>query len=117
MILSNPSSARQPGAILFAASANVITDVHPVLSIGAGLLIAGGVHAVKSLAVRPAVTATTGGTANVPVSVAEDVVSTVMSVVSVILPILVAVLLVLLGILIIWWTTRNTVDERDVPKG
>jgi len=105
------------GAILFAASANVITDVHPVLSIGAGLLIAGGVHAVKSLAVRPAVTATTGGTANVPVSVAEDVVSTVMSVVSVILPILVAVLLVLLGILIIWWTTRNTVDERDVPKG
>ena len=37
------------GAILFAASANVITDVHPVLSIGAGLLIAGSVHAVKSL--------------------------------------------------------------------
>jgi hypothetical protein len=104
------------GAILFAASANVITDVHPVLSIGAGLLIAGGVHAVKSLAVRPAVTATTGGTANVPVSVAEDVLSTVMSVVSIVLPVLVAVFLVLLGILIIWWTTRNTIDERDVPK-
>jgi len=104
------------GAILFAASANVITEVHPVLSIGAGLLIAGSVNAVKSLAVRPAVTATTAGTANVPVSVLEDVISTVMSVVSVVLPILVAVVLVLLGILIIWWTTRNTVDERDVPK-
>lgn len=104
------------GAILFAASANVITEVHPVLSIGAGLLIAGGVHAVKSLAVRPAVTATTAGTANVPVSVLEDVISTVVSVISVILPILVAVVLVLMGVLIIWWTTRHTIDERDVPK-
>lgn len=104
------------GAVLFAASANVITEVHPVLSMGAGLLIAGSIHAVKALAVRPAVTATTGGTANVPVSVLEDVVSTVMSVVSVILPILVAVFLVVMGGLIIWWTTRNTVDERDLPK-
>ncbi|MBG0786894.1 MAG: DUF4126 domain-containing protein [Anaerolineaceae bacterium] len=103
------------GAILFAASANVVTEIHPVVSMAAGLLIAGGVHAVKALALRPAVTATTGGTANVPVSVLEDVVSTVVSVVSVLLPILVAVFIVLLGILIIWWTTRNTVDERDLP--
>src|SRR5512139_3868478 len=49
------------GAILFAASAKVITDVHPVLALAAGLLVAGSVHAVKSAAVRPAVTATTGG--------------------------------------------------------
>ncbi len=75
------------GAVLFAASANVVTEIHPVVSMAAGLLIAGGVHAVKALAVRPAVTATTGGTANVPVSVMEDVVSTVVSLVSVLLPI------------------------------
>lgn len=102
------------GAILFAASANVITEIHPIVSMAAGLLIAGGVHAVKALAVRPAVTATTAGTANVPVSILEDVVSTVVSLISVILPVLVAVFLVLAGILIIWWVSRNTVDERDV---
>lgn len=102
------------GAILFAASANVITEIHPIVSMAAGLLIAGGVHAVKALAVRPAVTATTAGTGNVPVSILEDVVSTVISLISVILPVLVAVFLVLAGILIIWWVSRNTVDERDV---
>jgi hypothetical protein len=104
------------GAIAFAASANVITEIHPVVSMGAGLLIAGGVHAVKSLAVRPAVTATTAGTGNVPVSILEDLVSTVVSLISVILPVLVAVVLVLAGILIIWWVSRNTVDERDLPS-
>jgi hypothetical protein len=49
------------GAVVFAASTNVITDIHPVVAIAAGLLVAGGVHAVKALAVRPAVTTTTGG--------------------------------------------------------
>ncbi len=42
---------------------------------GMGLLIAGGVAAAKSVLVRPAVTATTGGTANVAVSMVEDFVS------------------------------------------
>lgn len=49
------------GAIAFAASANVITDINPVLALACGLLVAGSVHTVKSAAVRPAVTATTGG--------------------------------------------------------
>ncbi|MDY6867665.1 MAG: DUF4126 domain-containing protein [Chloroflexota bacterium] len=96
------------GAILFAASANVITDIHPILSIAAGLLIAGSVHAVKSAAVRPAVTATTGGTANVPVSILEDVVSTVLSILSVVLPIVVGIVLLILAIRIIWWLTRRS---------
>ncbi len=95
------------GAILFAASANVITDINPVLSLAAGLLIAGSVHAIKSLAIRPAVTATTGGAANIPVSVAEDVVSTVMSVLSIVLPILMVILLAAMAFLIIWWLTHR----------
>lgn len=49
------------GAIVFAASATVITEVHPVFALGAGVLISGTVHVVKSAAVRPAVTASTGG--------------------------------------------------------
>jgi hypothetical protein len=100
------------GAILFAASANVVTEINPILSIAAGLLIAGGVHAVKAAAVRPAVTATTAGAGNVPVSIAEDILSTVMSVLSIVLPILMAVILVLIGILLIVIFTRRA-QRRD----
>jgi len=95
------------GAVAFAASANVVTDIHPVLSLGLGLLVAGGVHAVKSLAVRPAVTATTGGAGNVPVSMAEDLTSTVISILSVVVPVLVACLLVLITAWIIWLLYRK----------
>jgi len=84
------------GAIVFAASANVLTEVSPILSLACGLLVAGSVHAVKSAMIRPAVTATTAGAGNVPVSMLEDVVSTVVSVLSVILPILVVVFLIIL---------------------
>ena len=83
------------GAIAFAASAQVVTDVHPIISLGAGLLIAGGIHAVKAVAVRPAVTATTGGVGNTPVSILEDLTSTVVSIVAVVLPIVIACILVL----------------------
>ncbi|WP_322792760.1 DUF4126 domain-containing protein [Bellilinea sp.] len=96
------------GAIAFAASANVITDVHPVLSLGLGLLVAGGVHAVKTLAVRPAVTATTGGAGNVPVSIAEDVISTVLSILAVVVPVIIACVLVLVTAYIIWRWYRHT---------
>jgi len=48
------------GAIAFAASAKVVTDINPVLALACGLLMAGGVHVVKAAALRPAVTATTG---------------------------------------------------------
>jgi hypothetical protein len=100
------------GAILFAASTRVATDIHPALAIIAGLLVAGSVHAVKSGAVRPAVTATTGGAGNVPVSVAEDVVATVLSIVSVVLPVLVAALIIILTSFFVWWLWRRSNRER-----
>jgi hypothetical protein len=93
------------GAILFASSASIITDVHPVLAMMMGLLVAGTVHAVKSLAVRPAVTATTAGAANVPVSFAEDLTATLLSIAAIVLPVLIAVMLVVVGaffVLLIW---------------
>ncbi len=96
------------GAILFAASANVITEIHPILSLAAGLLVAGSVHIVKAAAVRPAITATTGGAANVPVSILEDVVSTVLSVLSVLLPFVVGIVLLLMAVWIILWLTRRS---------
>jgi len=90
------------GAIAFAASANVVTDVSPVLALGAGLLVAGTVHLTKSGIVRPAITATTGGAGNVPVSIAEDVVSTVLSILAVIIPMIIGTLLVVIASFIIW---------------
>jgi hypothetical protein len=87
------------GAIAFAASANVITDLHPVVALGAGLLVAGSVHAVKAVAIRPAVTATTGGVGNTPVSMAEDFLATVVSVLAILLPILIGTLAI---IFVVW---------------
>jgi hypothetical protein len=97
------------GAIAFAASANVVTDVSPVLALASGLLVAGTVHLTKSGVVRPAITATTGGAGNVPVSIAEDVISTVLSILAIVIPILIGTLLVVVASFIIWriWGRMN----------
>jgi hypothetical protein len=93
------------GAIAFAASAEVITDINPILSLGAGLLLAGGVHAIKAAAIRPAVTVTNGGAANLPVKILEDLTATVVSILAIVLPvIIIAAALVLVAVLLsfIW---------------
>lgn len=96
------------GAIVFAASANVITEISPVVSLISGLLVAGSVHTVKAAAVRPAITATTGGLGNTPVSIAEDVISVVMSMLAILLPFLVGIFFILLVIMLIrWWQKRK----------
>jgi hypothetical protein len=95
------------GAIAFAASANVISDISPILSLGAGLLIAGGTHAAKSLAVRPAVTAATAGAGNTPVSILEDLVSTMLSIVSIVIPIIAACIFILVTSWIIFVMLRR----------
>lgn len=100
------------GAILFAASANVVTEISPILSIAAGILVAGGVHAVKSLAVRPVVTAGTGGAGNVVVSVAEDVASTLVSILSVVVPALIVIVLIAVIAWLIW---RQTNRQEQPP--
>jgi hypothetical protein len=101
------------GAIIFAASANAITNVHPLIAIVCGLLVAGSVHVVKSAALRPAVTATTGGAANVPVSIAEDVLATGVSILSIVVPVLVIVFLVVFVALVIWWFQRRASRKRQ----
>jgi len=99
------------GAVAFAASANVVTDVSPVLALACGLLVAGTVHVAKAGAVRPMVTATTGGAGNIPVSIAEDIISTVLSILAIVLPILVGTLMVVLAAFIIWWLYRRSNRE------
>ena len=95
------------GAILFAASAQAITEIHPVISIIAGLLVAGSVHVVKSAAVRPLVTATTAGVGDAPVSFMEDILATMVSLLAVVLPVLMAIVLILIAIWIIWWVNQR----------
>ena len=102
------------GAILFAASANVITDIHPAITLILGLLVAGGVHAAKSVVLRPVVTATTGGAANPLVSVVEDLVAATISIAAVVLPVFIAVLLILFTAFVIWWLWRRSVRSMAV---
>jgi uncharacterized membrane protein len=89
------------GAIVFAATANQIGHVNPTLALIAGLLVAGGVHTVKSVIVRPAVTAATGGVGNVPVSMAEDVASTGVSFLSIVLPVVAVCIVILLTTIVV----------------
>jgi hypothetical protein len=102
------------GAIVFAASANVITELHPLLALGAGVLVSGTVHAVKSAAVRPAVTVTTGGAGNVPVSVAEDIFATFLSIMAIIIPIVIAFVFISVTTLVVWIFWRR--NKRNEAK-
>jgi uncharacterized membrane protein len=106
------------GAIVFAASADAITEIHPVLSLAAGLLVAGGVHAAKAGAIRPAVTATTAGTGNVFVSILEDIISTILSILAILLPVVLGVLIVMFGAWVIWyfWRRENRRLAREAAR-
>jgi hypothetical protein len=99
------------GAVLFAASAGVVSDAHPVLAMVCGLLVAGGVHAVKATA-RPVVTATTAGTLNPVVSTAEDILALVVAVLAILLPILGLLFL----LLVILWLIRRGRRQREMPS-
>ncbi len=105
------------GAILFAASNNVIADVHPVLALICGLLLAGSIHAVKA-SVRPAVTAFTGGLGNPVLSLVEDVVAATVTILSILLPFLMVVLLGLfLLLLFLLWRQRASPMTGSNLKG
>jgi hypothetical protein len=99
------------GAILFAASAGVLSDIHPVLAMICGLLVAGGVHAIKATA-RPIVTGTTGGLLNPVLSLVEDILSLAMAVLSILVPFLGLLLL----LLVIVWLIRRRRRRRARPS-
>jgi hypothetical protein len=94
------------GAILFAATANVITDIHPVLALICGLIVAGGVHVTKAT-VRPVITATTAGTMNPVVSLAEDIGSLIIALLAALVPALFIVVATIFGLVFLWWLFRR----------
>ena len=93
------------GAVLFAASSGAIGEVHPAYAFIAGLLLAGGVHVIKTAA-RPAITATTVGTGNWAVSIMEDVVALISSVLAILVPLVMALFIVVAFLLFLWWRRR-----------
>src|SRR5512133_2997122 len=104
------------GAVVFAATSTQGVEVNPMFSLIAGLLVAGGVHAVKALAIRPAVTVTTGGAANIGVSMLVDGTSTAVSFLSILLPVIIACGLVLItSILILRMAKKRQQQEPKQP--
>jgi hypothetical protein len=95
------------GAVLFAANANVVTDINPVFALIAGLLVAGSVHTAKGIT-RPAITATTAGTGNWLVSILEDIAAVVISILSILVPIILGVVLMgTAGVVAIYYWRRR----------
>jgi hypothetical protein len=84
------------GAVLFASQNSVITEVSPALTILVGVLLAGSVHGVRSLA-RPAVNVSTMGLGAPVVSLVEDTLAVLLTILALLFPLLVIPLLVLLG--------------------
>ncbi len=96
------------GAIVFASQSNILSEIHPAVSLAAGFVMAGGFHATRA-AVRPVATATTAGFGNPIVSLFEDVVSLLLSILAIFAPIIAFILFVVLLLLIIraWGSVRR----------
>ena len=104
------------GGLLFAASNAGDGWVHPVVWVVAGVLIAGGVHAVKATA-RPVANTATGGVAAPVVSTAEDVVALIMSVAAILVPLIAGlVAIVLVFLLVRRWRAWRAV-QAAAPGG
>lgn len=87
-------------------------STHQWVPVVTGVLIALGVHLLKSAA-RPVINATTAGFGAPVASTAEDATSAVMSVVAILLPVLVLVFLVLLVAFFFWFLRRRRDRRRE----
>ena len=88
------------GAVVLAAQENLISESHPWAAAVVGVGIGGSVHLARS-AVRPAVTAGTGGFGNPVASTVEDVVSFVLTVLAVLVPVLAFGAVVVLTVVVV----------------
>jgi hypothetical protein len=95
------------GALLFAGSIGVGTDLPPWVGFVAGIITAGGVHVTKATA-RPAITVATGGVGGPVVSLVEDATALVASLLAVLAPLLLVVVgLVAAYLGVRWWRRRR----------
>ena len=87
------TAVRPAAGGLLAISASQQGTVEPAVLLAAGVLIAGGVHAVKATA-RPAVNLSTAGAGAPVVSTGEDILAVIGTVLALVVPVLAAVLIV-----------------------
>lgn len=85
---------------------------HQWVPVVTGVLLALGVHLLKSAA-RPVINATTAGFGALVASTAEDATSVVVALVAVILPVLVLVFLLGLVVFIYWFVRRRSERRRE----
>jgi len=85
---------------------------HQWVPVATGVLLAFGVHLLKSAA-RPVVNATTAGFGAPVASTAEDATSVVVSLIAIILPVLVLAFLVGLVVFIYWFFRRRSERRRE----
>lgn len=96
------------GGIVAVASVGSASNVSPWLLVLAGVLLAGGVHAVKATA-RPAVNVTTAGAGAPVVSAAEDVGAVALSAAAILAPVLVVFFAA--GLVYLLWRLHDHSDE------
>jgi uncharacterized membrane protein len=87
-------------------------STHQWVPVVTGVLLALGVHLLKSAA-RPVINATTAGFGAPVASTAEDATSVVVSLVAIILPVLVLVFLVGLVFFVFWFVRRRSDRRRE----
>jgi len=85
------------GALVMMSTTTSGGSTNAVVAMVLGLLVAGGVHATKTMS-RPAVTVSTGGIGNPIVSMAEDAIALLASILAILLPILSVLVFVALGL-------------------
>jgi uncharacterized membrane protein len=102
------------GAVVAVAASGAASQVDPWLYVLAGVLLAGGVHALKATS-RPLVNATTAGFGAPVASAAEDAAAITMSAAAIFAPVLVAFLLIGLGYL--FYRLRRRRRARKEGRG
>ncbi len=90
---------------LLAVAASGEGRLEPWLLLAAGVLVAGGVHAVKASA-RPVINAVSGGTGAPVVSTVEDVGAATVSVMAIVWPVLAALVVVAAVAFTLWAVSR-----------
>lgn len=94
------------GGLLAVAASGQVGEAHPWIMFGCGIILAGGVHAIKATS-RPVINAATGGTGAPVASLVEDAAAAVTSVVAIVAPIVVALVIALFALLGWRWVANR----------
>jgi hypothetical protein len=103
------------GGIIFASQQSTIQDMSPGLAIVVGLLAAGGVHTLRTLA-RPAVNVATLGLGGPVVSTAEDVGAVGLTILALAAPLLALVLLAIVLFVVGRLVLRRLSGRRSLVR-